>query len=105
MRQRITLPRTGQRNAPRLRRVSRAPVRGRHYWLPLLLVLIVAGVFGAKLVVGESRSSQEPFAPRFYIAVPHPATGEMRREAAYLSRKYDLREIEEPGAPRVEIRR
>lgn len=40
-----------------------------------------------------------------YVALPHPADADTRRQAAYLARKYHLPLIAEPGAKTVEIRR
>jgi hypothetical protein len=93
---------TGRRSS-----ASCLPARGRGS-LVTGFVLLLAVSFVGWLAL-DRRSANPPAAaasvPGWYIAVPHPATPEMKKEAAYLSRKHNLRQIEEPGASRVEIRR
>jgi hypothetical protein len=99
-----------RRRASARRRTSAScvPARGnRHFVTGLVLLLAVSAV--GWWAIGHGRSAEAraaaPMTPGLYVAIPHPATPEMRREAAYLSRRLNLRQIEEPGAPRVEIRR
>jgi hypothetical protein len=98
-----------KRGAATPRRMVRSARTSRRHGRSLLLValLIVVGVgLAVRKSTGERGRYGAPLsASGRYVSLPHPATAEMKRQAAYLARLHELPLIAEPGAARVEIRR
>lgn len=107
MRTYVAIRRPARRARPQ--RVVRASRRQsgarRRLLIGLLAVIVVVTAAIIKSSVDPRPYVQPLSAAGRYVALPHPATADMKREAAFLARKYQLPLIAEPDATSVEIRR
>ena len=71
----------------------------------IMLLVAVAALFASRPATAPAAYDAPRSAERRYVTAPQNASVDMRREAAYLARKYELPLITESTAVQVEIRR